>query len=59
MAETDLALNERINRFRGFLDVDPENVSLLIDLGDLEHKAGHHGRQSQLLGQGQVLPRNV
>lgn len=49
MAEPDQALIERIKRFRGFLEMDADNVSLLIDLGDLEHKAGHLEEAEQLL----------
>lgn len=49
MAQPDQELIERIARFKRFLEVDPENVSLLIDLGDLEHKAGHLDEAEKLL----------
>ena len=33
-------LNAKIQRFTTFLQADPDNSSLLLDLGDLQHQAG-------------------
>ena len=32
---------EQIRRYTAYLDADPENIPLLITLGDLHHRAGH------------------
>ena len=49
MSKPDQELNERILRLRGFLEIDADNVPLMLDLGDLEHRAGHFSEAESLL----------
>jgi len=48
MTQQEQELLNQITRFRGFLELDPDNTALLIDIANLEHRAGRLDESEQL-----------